>query len=87
MVMTPVIGLVCFAVILADWFGGVRYFGGVPGGLVATLADGESGTGLFRKILLTSTDPTVAPRTLDLDWRGGGPSELFPALFQRTLPK
>jgi adenine/guanine/hypoxanthine permease len=35
MVMTPVIGLVCFAVILADWFGGVRYFKGVPGGLVA----------------------------------------------------
>jgi AGZA family xanthine/uracil permease-like MFS transporter len=32
---TPVIGVVCFAVILASWFGGVRYFGGVPGGLVA----------------------------------------------------
>ena len=29
------IGVVCFAVILANWFGGVRYFGGVPGGLVA----------------------------------------------------
>ena len=35
MFMTPVIGLVCFAIILADWFGGVRYFKGVPGGLVA----------------------------------------------------
>ena len=32
---TPIIGVVCFAVILANWFGGVRYFGGVPGGLVA----------------------------------------------------
>ena len=32
---TPVIGVVCFAVILASWFGGVKYFGGVPGGLVA----------------------------------------------------
>jgi len=32
---TPIIGVVCFAVILASWFGGVRYFGGVPGGLVA----------------------------------------------------
>lgn len=32
---TPVIGVVCFAVILASWFGGVRYPGGVPGGLVA----------------------------------------------------
>jgi AGZA family xanthine/uracil permease-like MFS transporter len=35
MFSTPVIGVVCFAVILASWFGGVRYFGGVPGGLVA----------------------------------------------------
>jgi AGZA family xanthine/uracil permease-like MFS transporter len=32
---TPVIGVVCFAVILANWFGGVRYFRGVPAGLVA----------------------------------------------------
>ena len=32
---TPIIGVVCFAIILASWFGGVRYFGGVPGGLVA----------------------------------------------------
>jgi hypothetical protein len=32
---TPVIGIVCFAIILANWFGGVRYFQGVPGGLVA----------------------------------------------------
>jgi adenine/guanine/hypoxanthine permease len=35
---TPVIGVVCFAVILANWFGGIRYFGGVPGGLVAIIA-------------------------------------------------
>jgi AGZA family xanthine/uracil permease-like MFS transporter len=32
---TPLIGLVCFAIILANWFGGVRYYMGVPGGLVA----------------------------------------------------
>ena len=32
---TPLIGIVCFAIILANWFGGVRYFQGVPGGLVA----------------------------------------------------
>jgi adenine/guanine/hypoxanthine permease len=37
MMMTPVIGLVCFAVIMVDWFGGVRYFKGVPGGLVAII--------------------------------------------------
>jgi AGZA family xanthine/uracil permease-like MFS transporter len=35
---TPVIGVVCFAIILANWFGGVRYPGGVPGGLVAIAA-------------------------------------------------
>jgi AGZA family xanthine/uracil permease-like MFS transporter len=35
MMMTPVIGVVCFALILANWFGGLRYFRGVPGGLVA----------------------------------------------------
>jgi adenine/guanine/hypoxanthine permease len=34
---TPIIGLVCFAVILASWFGGVQYFRGIPAGLVAIL--------------------------------------------------
>jgi AGZA family xanthine/uracil permease-like MFS transporter len=35
MFMTPVIALPCFAIILASWFGGVRYFRGTPAGLVA----------------------------------------------------
>jgi adenine/guanine/hypoxanthine permease len=35
MYMTPQIGLVCFAIILANWFGGVRYYKGIPAGLVA----------------------------------------------------
>ncbi|MBV9491674.1 MAG: regulator [Verrucomicrobia bacterium] len=35
MFMTPVIGITCFAIILASWFGGVRYFRGAPAGLVA----------------------------------------------------
>lgn len=35
MYMTPQIGLVCFAIILASWFGGVRYCKGIPAGLVA----------------------------------------------------
>ena len=35
MYMTPVIGMVCFAILLASWFGGVRYFKGMPAGLVA----------------------------------------------------
>ena len=35
MYMTPVIGITCFAIILASWFGGVKYFRGMPAGLVA----------------------------------------------------
>jgi adenine/guanine/hypoxanthine permease len=35
MYMTPAIGIVCFSIILASWFGGVRYFLGIPAGLVA----------------------------------------------------
>ncbi|MGA2447534.1 MAG: regulator [Polyangiaceae bacterium] len=37
MFMTPMVGVVCFAVILVAWFGGVKY-GGVPAGLVAIAA-------------------------------------------------
>src|SRR4051812_32974777 len=35
MFMTPLIGIICFAIILASWLGGVRYFKGIPAGLVA----------------------------------------------------
>ncbi|HSI62343.1 MAG TPA: regulator, partial [Candidatus Saccharimonadia bacterium] len=35
MFVTPVIGVTCFAIILLSWFGGVRYFKGIPAGLVA----------------------------------------------------
>src|SRR5216110_872270 len=50
MFMTPVIGIVCFAVILSSWFGGVR-FGGVPAGLIAigvgtVIAWGSTAVGL-----------------------------------------
>jgi AGZA family xanthine/uracil permease-like MFS transporter len=38
MYMTPQIGLVCFAIILVSWFGGVRYPKGIPAGLVAIAA-------------------------------------------------
>jgi AGZA family xanthine/uracil permease-like MFS transporter len=37
MFMTPVVGVVCFAIILVSWFGGVKY-GGIPAGLVAIAA-------------------------------------------------
>jgi adenine/guanine/hypoxanthine permease len=35
MYMTPQIGLICFAIILVSWFGGVKYPKGIPAGLVA----------------------------------------------------
>jgi AGZA family xanthine/uracil permease-like MFS transporter len=38
MVMTPIIGIVCFSIILVSWFGGVRWFKGIPAGLVAIAA-------------------------------------------------
>jgi AGZA family xanthine/uracil permease-like MFS transporter len=33
--LTPAIGIVCLAIILVSWFGGVRYARGIPAGLVA----------------------------------------------------
>jgi AGZA family xanthine/uracil permease-like MFS transporter len=38
MYATPQIGLVCFAIILVSWFGGVKYPKGTPAGLVAIAA-------------------------------------------------
>ncbi len=35
MYMTPQIGLVCFAIIMLSWFGGVTYFRNLPAGLIA----------------------------------------------------
>ena len=37
MFMTPLIGLTCFAIILASWFGGITYPKGIPAGLVAII--------------------------------------------------
>jgi AGZA family xanthine/uracil permease-like MFS transporter len=37
MFMTPMVGVVCFAIILVSWFGGVKY-SGIPAGLVAIAA-------------------------------------------------
>ena len=34
MFMTPLLGVVCLSIILASWFGGVRWFRGTPAGLV-----------------------------------------------------
>ena len=38
MFLTPQIGLICFAIILVSWFGGVRYPKGIPAGLIAIAA-------------------------------------------------
>jgi AGZA family xanthine/uracil permease-like MFS transporter len=51
MYLTPVIGIVCFAIILAAWFGGVRYWKGIPAGLVAIAA----GTAIAWGSTLTGT--------------------------------
>src|ERR1700756_5774695 len=37
MYVTPQIGLVCFAIIMVSWFGGVKYFKGTPAGLIAII--------------------------------------------------
>src|SRR6516162_1405585 len=37
MYMTPVIGLLCFAIIIVSWFGGIKYPKGIPAGLVAII--------------------------------------------------
>jgi AGZA family xanthine/uracil permease-like MFS transporter len=51
MFLTPVVAIPCFAIILASWFGGVRYFKGTPAGLIAIavgtlIAWGSSAAGL-----------------------------------------
>mgnify|MGYP001370645611 CR=1 FL=1 len=51
MFLTPAVAIPCFAIILASWFGGVRYFRGTPAGLVAIavgtlIAWGSSAAGL-----------------------------------------
>src|SRR2546421_13034290 len=38
MYVTPIIGIVCFAVIMVSWFGGYKYPKGIPAGLVAIAA-------------------------------------------------
>src|SRR6195256_2718547 len=38
MYMTPVIGIVCFAILMVSWFGGFKYPKGIPAGLVAIAA-------------------------------------------------
>ena len=35
MYLTPAIGVVCFGILLLNWFGGVRYVRGLPAGLIA----------------------------------------------------
>jgi len=35
MFMTPVVAIPCFAIIMVSWFGGVRYYKGIPAGLIA----------------------------------------------------
>jgi AGZA family xanthine/uracil permease-like MFS transporter len=66
MFMTPVVGVVCFSIILAGWFGGVRYFKGMPAGLVAiavgtVIAWGSTALGLnYGGMSLTNVTASLA---------------------------
>jgi AGZA family xanthine/uracil permease-like MFS transporter len=66
MYMTPTIGIICFAILLANWFGGVRYFKGMPAGLVAiavgsVIAWGSTALGLnFGGMTLTNLSGSLA---------------------------
>lgn len=66
MFMTPMVGVVCFAIILASWFGGVRYFKGIPAGLVAIavgtlIAWGSNLLGLnYAQMSLTNVSAAIA---------------------------
>ncbi|MCC6414520.1 MAG: hypothetical protein IT582_01220 [Opitutaceae bacterium] len=44
----------------------------MPGGLTAWWEDGDEGAGLYRKIRLTGSNPTIPPRVIELDWQGAG---------------
>lgn len=35
MYLTPAIGLICFAILMVSWFGGIRYYRGIPAGFIA----------------------------------------------------
>lgn len=66
MFMTPVIGVVCFSIILLSWFGGVRYFKGIPAGLIAIavgtlIAWGSTAVGLnFGGLTLEKLTASIA---------------------------
>ena len=45
MYLDPVIGVVCFAILLASWLGGVRYWRGLPAGLIAIAGGGALARG------------------------------------------
>ena len=62
MFMTPVIGVICFAIILASWFGGVNY-GKIPAGLVAIAAGRSSRGDPPRSHPPPSLKPTASKRS------------------------
>lgn len=35
MYLTPIIGIICFAILIVSWFGGLRFFRGLPAGCIA----------------------------------------------------
>jgi AGZA family xanthine/uracil permease-like MFS transporter len=64
MFMTPAIGVVCFAIILVAWFGGIKY-AGIPAGLVAIAG------GMLIAWGSTAIAPTALGHSLHMDAIGG----------------
>ena len=64
MFMTPTIGLVCFAIVLLAWFGGMRYPRGIPAGLVAI------GFGLLMAWGAAALGLETGGRSLSALWQG-----------------
>jgi AGZA family xanthine/uracil permease-like MFS transporter len=70
MFMTPVIGVICFAIILVSWFGGVRYFQGHSRGLVAIAAGMLIAWGSTCSATATADEPEKLGRVLELRFLG-----------------
>ena len=74
MFMTPAIGVVCFAIILVAWFGGIKY-GGIPAGLVAIAGGALIAWGS------TAIAPTALGHALHMEALGGMTLENLKASF------
>src|SRR5262249_20147481 len=98
MFMTPAIGVVCFAIILASWVGGVEYKGipagpgpdaggsrepGGGGGLGLGRHERRQPDEVGRELRLLAADPGVRPRVPRLPVPGRHPGHRDPVRYLR----